>query len=316
MKFRWIILIAFLLLAGSLSLQPTAAQSSRELYFPETGHKVTGEFLDAYLAAENPLLLYGYPITEAFMDPVMGRMVQYFQRTRFELHPEMPLELRVKRTPLGAYTYEPAKAKVLPNPSEKSNACKYFPETGFPVCYAFLDFFEANGGVAQFGYPISNFEFHDDRIVQYFQLARMEWHPEFPAGQTVTLTDLGRYYFDLMDEKLERLSPVNNVLPTILELKVNAFTRQAVTAPQGQQTVSVIVQDQNWQAVHNAQVTMIVEMPDGQAFEYPMPETNGMGVSQFTFDFSAHSLGMAEISVQVSFQGLNQETKTHFRVWW
>lgn len=314
MKSRWIILITFLLLAGSVGLQSTAAQTGRELYFPETGHKVTGEFLDAYLAVENPLLLYGYPITEAFMDPVMGKMVQYFQRTRFELHPEMPLELRVKRTPLGAYTYEPK--ELLPTPSEKSNACKYFPETGYPVCYAFLDFFEENGGVAQFGYPISNFEDHEGRIVQYFQLARMEWHPEFPAWQRVTLSDLGRYYFDLMDEKLERLTPVNNVLPTILDLKVNAFTGQAVTSLQGKQTISIIVQDQNRLPIHNAQVAVTVRMPSGEPIQYPPLVTDENGVSQLTFDFAAETLGMAQISVQVNFEGLIEETKTTFRIWW
>jgi hypothetical protein len=314
MKSRWIILITLLMLAGSVGLQPTAAQTGRELYFPETGHKVTGEFLDAYLAVENPLLLYGYPITEAFMDPVMGKMVQYFQRTRFELHPEMPPELRVKRTPLGAYIYEPG--NLLPTPSENSNACKYFPESGYPVCYAFLDFFEANGSVAQFGYPISNFESHEDRIVQYFQLARMEWHPEFPVGQRVTLTDLGRNYFDLMGEKLERLSPVNNVLPTILDLKVNAFTRQAVTSLQGEQTISVIVQDQNRLPVQNAQMTMTVKMPSGQVLEYPLPATDERGLSQFTFDFSARTLGMVQISVQVNYEGLLEVARTAFRVWW
>ncbi len=44
--------------------------------------------------------VYGYPITEQFVGRE-GRLVQYFQRARFELHPELTAGLRVQLTPLG-----------------------------------------------------------------------------------------------------------------------------------------------------------------------------------------------------------------------
>jgi hypothetical protein len=54
----------------------------------------------------------------------------------------------------------------------------YFPATGRRVRAGFLRFFQRVGGVDVLGYPISE-EFEEDRrVVQYFQRARLEWHPE------------------------------------------------------------------------------------------------------------------------------------------
>lgn len=66
---------------------------------------------------------------------------------------------------------------------------RYFDESGHNVSGAFLEFFDANGGIAIFGYPITE-AFEDDagQIVQYFQRARFEWDA---AAETVRLGDLG-----------------------------------------------------------------------------------------------------------------------------
>ncbi|TAK24081.1 MAG: hypothetical protein EPO26_06615 [Chloroflexota bacterium] len=66
-----------------------------------------------------------------------------------------------------------------------------FPETGNAVSGAFLDFFEANGGVDIFGYPRSGEIDLAGRRVQYFQRARFEWWPENPAAFQVQLGLLG-----------------------------------------------------------------------------------------------------------------------------
>ena len=148
-------------------------------YFPETGHYVKGEFLRFYRNIENPIAIYGYPITEEFTDK-NGLLVQYFQRARFEYHPDKPDGQKVGLTPLGNLVYKPQGHLNVNNPL----ACRYYTETGYAVCFAFLEFFEENGGIAQFGYPISSFEFHDDLIVQYFQRARFEWRPWQGEGQS------------------------------------------------------------------------------------------------------------------------------------
>jgi hypothetical protein len=68
--------------------------------------------------------------------------------------------------------------------------CRYFRRTGHHVCDPFLTFFDTRGDLEVFGYPISE-PFEDAARgglwVQYFQRARMEWHPENPAAYHVQL---------------------------------------------------------------------------------------------------------------------------------
>jgi hypothetical protein len=60
--------------------------------------------------------------------------------------------------------------------------CRYFRETGFNLCGAFLRYWEQNGGLERFGYPITREreETIEGRTytVQYFERRRMELHPE------------------------------------------------------------------------------------------------------------------------------------------
>lgn len=314
-RINGLLITAALLLAGLLGWGSTQAQTIGQQYFPETGHIVTGEFLNAYYKVPNPLLVYGYPITEAFLDPSSGETVQYFQRARFVLHQDAPPELRVALSPLGSYLYQPGKKLPIPENSQK---CRLFPETGFQVCYAFLDFFNANGGVAQFGYPISGFENDNERIVQYFQRARFEWHPEYSSAQSVTLTDLGRRYFDAHGEDKARLFPVasDNLLPAILSLRVSAFPARSVTTLEGIQTVYVIVQDQNLLPVQGAKVKLLVSLPSGEQKEFTLPETSEKGISQQTFAFDSQIQGLVKIEVTASFKDLIQRTITSYRLWW
>lgn len=71
----------------------------------------------------------------------------------------------------------------------------YVNETGYHVSdrTGFLDFWRRHGGVLVFGYPISEEIVEDGQIVQYFERARLEYHPEIedPDFQ-VQLTLLGR----------------------------------------------------------------------------------------------------------------------------
>ena len=71
----------------------------------------------------------------------------------------------------------------------QSDDCRYFEETGHYVCGDFLEFYDTRGGLENFGYPLT--ESFDDPArglrVQYFQRARMEWHPYNPAPYTVQL---------------------------------------------------------------------------------------------------------------------------------
>lgn len=307
-----IILLTLAGLGGERAFAQTA-EGSR--YFPETGHWVSNEFLVHYQSVSNPEKLFGFPITDAFWDEATETAIQYFEKVRFELHPGSPPDLRVQLTPLGAYLY--STGQTLPVPPN-SPACQVFPEIGFQVCYAFLDFFDANGGITQFGYPISNFEVHEGWIVQFFQRARFEWHPELAAGQRVTLTNLGSRYFQTHHEDSALLRPNRNNIPQqpILDLQVHAFAGISIMPPRGIQTLYVIVQDQNLEPVQNAIVNFEVKFPDGESTSVQMEVTNQRGVSVQKFPINIQYQGIAEIIVTAAYRTLQTQTKTSFQIWW
>jgi hypothetical protein len=74
--------------------------------FPQTGHRVCGEFLQ-YWRQNGGLAQQGYPISEEFVETseLNGRpyTVQYFERAVFELHPENQPPFDVLLSQLGIY---------------------------------------------------------------------------------------------------------------------------------------------------------------------------------------------------------------------
>jgi len=312
----WILVsLIFVVAALGTANQHVVAQSGSPRYFPETGHWVTDDFLLKYESIPNPTLLYGAPITEAFVD-TFGTKVQYFEKVRFELDPTLPVNIQIKLSPLGIYLYEEGrKLGLLSN----SPACRAYSETGHSVCYAFLDFFDANGGISQFGYPISGFEDHNGRYVQYFQNARLEWHPENPPGQWVTVGNLGLRYFYHHGDDPKLLTPIretDNIPLSVLRLRTRAFVSSSVLPSGGSQTIYVIVQDQNFKPVPGAKVDFIVKLPDGSTKEYRTRNTNTAGVSTLNFSVGSESQGIASIDVLVSYNTLEGETRTSFNIWW
>ena len=314
---RQSLLAVILLVCVGLLARLALAQTEGGRYFAETGHWVTGDFLQVYDSAPDALLVYGYPITDAFANS-NGLTIQYFQRARFELHPENPVELRVVLSPLGEYVYQvDGPGEVVPV-SSNLTACRNIPEDGFPVCYAFLEFFDAYGGIAQFGYPISELEIHNDLMVQYFQRARFEWHPELPSGQRVVLTDLGSRYFSLYENPARLLPSLEseNIPNTVLSLQARAFVGRAVMPASGTQIVYIVVQDQNLRPVENVQVTVVVRLPTGEEARYVTTLTNDHGVTSLPFTFRGQPNGIAEIFIFVTSDEMEDRTRTSFRVWW
>ena len=303
------VLIVFVLLA---SWGPVQAQSADVQFFPETGHNVKGDFLKFYKNAKDPKLVYGYPITEQITSKD-GKTVQYFQRARLEVGKDLLGNPKIQLTALGQASYKPDAQLKLDN----SAGCQLF-ISGQRVCYAFLDFFKANGGTEQFGNPISPFEFHDKIIVQYFERARFEWRADRPEAQRVVITDLGRVYFDLLGEDAAQLKPIapqDATINPVLSIKVRAFVEKSVTLPAGQQTVNVIVQSQTLQPVKDANGKITVHWPDGTSVEYFFV-TNSSGVGSASFSFSNQKQGeLVPIDVIVLYQGLSGTTTTSFRIW-
>lgn len=307
--------VSFLLILLTLlvSWGPVQAQSGDLLFIPETGHNIKGDFLKFYNNAKDPKLAYGYPITEQITSKD-GKTVQYFQRARFEAGKDPQGNLQVRLTAIGQATYKPDAQIIIDNPA----GCQSF-DTGYRVCYAFLEFFNANGGAAQFGNPISPFESRNNIIVQYFERARFEWRPDRPQNQRVVIADLGRIYFDQLGENAAQLKPVapqDATINPVLSIKVRAFVEKSVTLPTGQQTVYVAVQSQTLLPVKDANGKIVIHWPDGKTEEYFFV-TNNSGIGTANFSFSGQKQGeLVPIDVIVVYQGLSGTTTTSFRIWY
>ncbi len=309
----WILVFVLCLLA--IPWSPANAQSSGPDYFPETGHNVQGDFLRFYHAVSDPTTLYGYPITEQFQRRD-GMQVQYFQRARFEYHPELPDGQRVVLTDIGTQMYTPSIQLNLYSPF----ACQTFAGSNFPVCFAFLDFYNKYGGALQFGTPISPFEFHDGLIVQYFQRARLEWQPSNPESERVVLTDLGSLYFDKMNEDpalKAAVQPLNaSIQPLVTSLQVKAFVWKALTMQSDQQTIFIIVNDQSGKSINNAMCTVSVQWQNEPA-QVIAASTNSSGIATIQFSFANKPSGsLIPINVNCQYQNLSGSTTASFRVWY
>ena len=215
--------LAAALLLALFASGPTGASAwtpPTVVYVPQTGHHLEGDFL-TYWRANGRAPLLGYPISERLVED--GVTVQYFERVRLELHPDAAPDGRVVVSALGreAAEYRPwtrerwagavpflsvsgawrgrdpfarlAVAAFTVDPDDH----RFFPETGHTLRYSFKLCWEANGGAARFGAPLSE-EFAelspiDGKVytTQYFERARFEYHPETPNNYSVVLTPLG-----------------------------------------------------------------------------------------------------------------------------
>ena len=161
-----------------------------EMYLAPTGQTIQGGFLQAF--QKYGLALIGYPLTSELNEG--GRTVQYFERVKMEYHPELAAAgTPVLFTRLGANISAGSSfATVTPFRAPPPEA--YFAQTSHSLAEPFLSFWRNNGEVELFGYPISEVIQQDGMQVQWFERARMEYHPELAAqGYAVELTLLGTH---------------------------------------------------------------------------------------------------------------------------
>jgi len=172
-------------------------------YFEQTGYFITQPFLN-YWRDNGGLAIFGYPISPLIQEKAQGTgevyTAQYFERARFEQHTATGEEVILGR--LGALLNKPEPAV------EARKGVHFFPETGHNVSDVFFDYWQQNGGLAIFGYPIS-----EERIekspadgkeyrVQYFERNRFEYHPEEEGTPfVVQLGQLGRQLYEARDKQ-------------------------------------------------------------------------------------------------------------------
>jgi hypothetical protein len=150
----------------------------------------------------------GYPITEPFEQE--GRQVQYFEYARLEDHPDNPGGPVVKLSMLGEQlgrSHPSLSPSRVPPVSEQGN--RYYPHIGHAVSGDFLSYFDQQGGLDRFGFPIAEPLVVGGKLVQDFQRARMTWHLDRPPGDRVTLEPIGRVYFEAQSLDPALLAPIN-----------------------------------------------------------------------------------------------------------
>ncbi len=205
-KFRWFsVLLALALLGGTFfAPSPVATAQANQRTFPETGKTVSGRFLD-YWNANGGLAQQGYPISNEIQErsDTDGNTytVQYFERAVFELHPANKAPYDVLLSLLGTFEYNKRYPTGAPDQHASTDNPRNFPETGHTIGGKFRQYWEAHGGLAQQGYPISD-EFQEvsaldgkTYTVQYFQRAVFELHPENQPPYDVLLSQLGTFRY-------------------------------------------------------------------------------------------------------------------------
>lgn len=171
--------------------------SSPARYFPETRQTVAHDFLK-FWNDYGGLDSFGYPLGPEQLEN--GILVQYFERARFEIHPELANIAAAPQPEIALGLLGAERAAQLGlhwGASPESGTGLYFSGTGQEISGDFLDYWQDHGGERVFGWPISpaadmvNPADGNTYFTQWFQRARFEYHPELPVGHRIVLGTLG-----------------------------------------------------------------------------------------------------------------------------
>jgi len=192
--------LALLCLAGMLALSAIVAipsgqrAAAGERYCPPGVSYCTENAFLAFWKANGGLEILGLPVSQAFVDD-RGLIVQYYERAIMEWHPENEAQYQVLLTLLGNDLAGNRPERNAPaNPCAAD--CSTLAATGHTLRGTFLRYWQANGGLAVFGFPLTE-EFTEKNAadgktytVQYFERNRFEYHPENAGGRYEVLLGL------------------------------------------------------------------------------------------------------------------------------
>ncbi len=178
-------LVALMLSMMAMPATQSAAQSSGSTM---NGHAVAADFL-SYWNAHGGLSINGLPITdehpEVSLTNGQSYPTQWFERARYERHSENAAPYNVL---LGLLGTNQAEGRTFDVATDTSNSAShmYFTQTKHSLSDTpgpFMTYWNTNGGLSQFGYPLSEQtqEVSTDGKtydVQYFERQRFEFHPE------------------------------------------------------------------------------------------------------------------------------------------
>ncbi len=243
-QFAIMLIIGGLVLLSTYQVLTSQAQTS-ERCFPETGECISGRIRE-FWEQNGGLPVFGFPTTPQRAETVEGQtyQVQWFERNRLELHPENAPPYDVLLGRLGVVSLEQrnldwrefARSTPLDN-------CLYFSETQQNVCEPFLSYWRADGlefdgqpgtsyaeSLALFGLPLSGTRIerlHDGReyVVQWFERARFELHPENEPPYNVLFGLLGN------ETRPGGMPPIVATLPAGSPTPTGTITATATLTP-------------------------------------------------------------------------------------
>lgn len=237
----WCVLIG---VALCTVLLPVAVSAGQSRTFPETGQTSSNAFYDFWLS-HGQLEILGLPLSPVFRaeDVTNGgkaTVFQVYERAMMEWHPENTRENRVQLRRLGAVVLfdgvspddipqdlrEPIKQvrSAPPRPCASGTNCETFTATNHTMLGVFRDYWYAHGGLATFGYPLTEElpttgadDSDKNVIVQYFERFALEWHPSVKGG-TVLLRRLGAVIYgsrikDLSQDAVVGVPDYDNPVP-------------------------------------------------------------------------------------------------------
>jgi Tol biopolymer transport system component len=204
------LLLALVMSAGIWMSQTTVQGQTAQRCFAETNYCIEGRIRE-FWEQNGGLDVFGFPITPQVNQTIEGveRPVQWFERNRLELHAENARPYDVLLGRLGADVLEQQGRNWFAFPtSEPQQGCRYFAETGHNICEPFLGAWRSEGlefdgqpgtseaeSLALFGMPLSDAQMEvvegNSYMVQYFERARFEHHPDNPPNFQVLLGLLG-----------------------------------------------------------------------------------------------------------------------------
>jgi hypothetical protein len=206
-----------------LRLAPQEYQPAETLCFDPKTPCLSGPFL-RFWRENGGLPVFGYPISPLAheQNPDTGEVypTQWFERNRFELHAVINTEpgnssmIMLGRLGADRLRQDGLRWQEFPQPAAPGRDCLWFQETGHQICdqapgAGFKTFWQTHGlaggasyeehyasSLALLGYPLSEPQIETnadgDRVLtQWFERARLEWHPGNPAAFRVLMGRLG-----------------------------------------------------------------------------------------------------------------------------
>jgi hypothetical protein len=201
--------------------------------YPEAGGICTDDHFQHFWSGNGGLYQFGFPVAAAQLErdgSGQEYLVQYFERARFEYHPEqagtkydvllglLGNEVTAPRRAAGEgpFAARPRPASCEPDaPDCQDVGGRWFAATGHFLGhaagqgnesggiagFAIAEQWANRGGLTVYGYPISEIlpeQGYDGRtyFVQYFERHRLEYHPENIAPYTIQLGQLGRQVYE------------------------------------------------------------------------------------------------------------------------